>query len=84
MPSLRRQTHHPYEEAGVSIGVAVGSGIGVGVGVTVGVGGDPGVGVGDAPSVGLGVGVAPCLGGPLPDGCGGWPPGAGVKDVRLW
>ena len=70
----------PYEEAGVGIGVDIGVDIGVGSGggVAVGVGGDPGVGVG------LGVGVIPCLGAPLSDGCGGWPPGAGVKEVWLW
>lgn len=68
----------PYEEAGVGIGV------GSGGGVAVGVGGDPGVGLGRGVGVGLGGGVSPCLGGPLPDGCGGWPPGAGVKEVWLW
>jgi len=84
------QTHHPYGEAGVAVGmgggvgvvwgVGRGGGVGPEFGVTVGVGGGPAVGAG----VGVGVAVFPWLGVPLLDGCDGRPPGAGVKDVWLW
>ncbi len=66
---------------GVGTGVGWGVGRGVGVGLAFGVA----VGLGVGPAFGVGVGVFSWRwrGVPLPDGCGGRPPGAGVKDVWL-